>query len=364
MTERNKQEKPSTLHVMPGVDQPSSTSQTNSGAKRRPLTVEDYVEGVLSGDRTRLGQAITLVESNSRAHFEQAREVVKELLPKTGNSIRIGITGVPGAGKSTFIEALGNRLIEDGHRVAVTAVDPSSTLTGGSIMGDKTRMETLAANERAFIRPSPSGGALGGVARKTRETILLFEAAGYDIILVETIGVGQSEIAVRSLVDFFLLTLVPGAGDELQGLKKGVVELADAILINKADGDNVKAAERAQREYENALHYLTPTSNTWTAHAYTASSTTGDGIAEIWDVISGFTHAQNDSGELAERRKLQARDWVHDLVQESLTRAFARHPDVKKIMTEQEDLVMEGRLPATSAALELLKAFGVDALED
>ncbi len=364
MTKSSKQNKPSALHVMPGVEQPSSTSPANSGAKRRPLNVEDYVDGVLSGDRTRLAQAITLIESNSRAHFEQAREVVKELLPKAGNSIRIGITGVPGAGKSTFIEALGAKLVENGHRVAVTAVDPSSTLTGGSIMGDKTRMETLAANEHAFIRPSPSGGALGGVARKTRETILLFEAAGYDVVLVETVGVGQSEIAVRSLVDFFLLMLVPGAGDELQGLKKGVVELADAILINKADGDNVKAAERAQREYENALHYLTPTSSTWTSHAYTASSTTGDGIAEIWDIIREFADEQQESGEFTERRKLQARDWVHDLVQESLTNAFGRHPDVKKIMTELENQVMEGRLPATTAALELLKAFGVDALED
>jgi len=364
MTKSSKQKKPSALHVMPGVEQPMSSNPSMPNAKRRPLTVEDYIDGVLSRDRTRLGQAITLIESNSRVHFEQAREVVKELLPKAGRSIRVGITGVPGAGKSTFIEALGTKLVEDGHRVAVTAVDPSSTLTGGSIMGDKTRMEALAANERAFIRPSPSGGALGGVARKTRETILLFEAAGYDIVLVETIGVGQSEIAVRSLVDFFLLMLVPGAGDELQGLKKGVVELADAILINKADGDNVKAAERAQREYENALHYLTPSSSTWTPHAYTASSTTGDGIAEIWDVISEFADAQRESGELAERRKLQARDWVHDLVQESLTNAFARHPEVKKIMTKLETQVMEGRLPATSAALELLKAFGVDALED
>jgi GTPase len=364
MKNNSEKDKPSALHVMPGVEQPSSTSPAQSGAKRRPLSTDEYVEGVLSGDRTKLARAITLIESNSRAHFDQAREVVKELLPKVGKSIRVGITGVPGAGKSTFIEALGTKLLEEGNRVAVTAVDPSSTLTGGSIMGDKTRMEGLAANPSAFIRPSPSGGALGGVARKTRETILLFEAAGYDVVLVETVGVGQSEIAVRSMVDFFLLMLVPGAGDELQGLKKGVVELADAILINKADGDNIKAAKRAQREYENALHYLTPTSTSWTPHAYTASSTTGEGIAEIWEIIEGYAFDQKSTGDFVQRRKLQARDWVHDLVRESLINTFARHPDVMRKMPELETLVMEGRLPATSAALELLKAFGVDALED
>ncbi len=363
MAKSSRKDRKSALHVMPGVDQPSNMAESGTGGKRASLSTDEYVKGVLSGDRTRLARAITLVESNSRAHFEQAREVVKELLPHSGHSIRVGITGVPGAGKSTFIEALGTLLIERGHKVAVTAVDPSSSLSGGSIMGDKTRMESLAANPKAFIRPSPSGGALGGVARKTRETILLFEAAGYDTVLVETVGVGQSEIAVRSLVDFFLLMLVPGAGDELQGLKKGVVELADAILINKADGDNIPAAKRAQSEYENALHYLTPSSKVWTPHTYTASSTTGEGVAEIWAVVEEFVSVLNDHGEFQQQRKYQARDWTHELVKEGLLNRFATHPEVMKRMPELETEVMEGRLPATTAALELLKAFGVDALD-
>ncbi len=362
MTDSTKQEKPSALKVMPGVEPPGNRADNPTGGKRRSLSTDEYVEGVLSGDRTRLGRAITLIESNSRSHFEQAREVIQELLPRAGKSIRIGITGVPGAGKSTFIEALGTKLVDQGHRVAVTAVDPSSTVTGGSIMGDKTRMESLAANPGAFIRPSPSGGALGGVARKTRETMIVFEAAGYDVILVETMGVGQSEITVRSMVDFFLLVLVPGAGDELQGLKKGVVELADAILINKADGDNVSAAKRAKREYENALHYLTPATKSWTPHAYTASSTTGEGIDHVWQVIEEFAAQTREAGDFQKRRREQARDWVHEMVREALVKAFAQHETVRKQMPELETKVMDGRLPATTAAHELLKAFGVDAL--
>ncbi|MBS1260734.1 MAG: putative GTPase [Calditrichaeota bacterium] len=362
MSDRSNPEKRSALRVRPGVNEPGG-ARGHGRAKRTSLSTREYVEGVRSGDRTLLARAITLIESNARDHFAQARELVRELLPHTGGSVRVGITGVPGAGKSTLIEALGRRLVERGDKVAVTAVDPTSSLTGGSIMGDKTRMETLAGHERAFVRPSPSGGALGGVARKTRETILLFEAAGYDVVLVETIGVGQSEIAVRSLVDFFLLMLTPGSGDELQGLKRGVVELADAILINKADDGNEGAAERARRDYESALRYLAASSGGWTPHAYTASALTGKGVGEIWSVVERFVATTKKSGSFAQRRRSQARDWIHDLVRETLAREFNRHPEVQRLLPELERQVVEGKLPATSAAIRLLEAFGLEPLK-
>ena len=257
--------------------------------KRRKLEVDDYVEGVLKCDRAILSRAITLVESNAAAHFETAQQVIQKLLPYTGKSTRVGITGVPGAGKSTFIEALGTNLCRGGHKVAVLAVDPSSTVTKGSILGDKTRMEQLSREPNAFIRPSPSGGTLGGLTRKSRETLLLCEAAGYDTILVETVGVGQSETTVRSMVDFFLLVVLTGAGDELQGMKKGVMELADAIVVNKADGDNKQRAMVTRAEYERILQFLRQATENWTTHAYTCSAYTGAGIMELWnDVIEAF----------------------------------------------------------------------------
>ena len=353
------------LHVMQGVEGGHEglpgfvrkVSERSFTAKRK-LTTEQYVEGVLQGDRVHLAQAITLVESNAPHHFEQAQEVVKALLPHSGKSIRIGISGVPGAGKSTLIEALGSYLTGQGHRVAVTAVDPTSSVTGGSIMGDKTRMEKLASDPNAFIRPSPSGGTLGGVTRKTRETIVLFEAAGYDVVLVETVGVGQSEITVRSMVDFFLLVLVSGAGDELQGIKKGVVEIADAILINKADGDNKAAALRARGEYAQALHYLQPATKGWTTPAVTASSTTGEGIADLWTMIGDFRKATTGNGVFEQRRREQARDWIHALVGDYLSSLFHAHPKVKQLLPELEEAVMNGKLPATSAAMKLLEVFG------
>jgi LAO/AO transport system kinase len=320
---------------------------------KRPLTADDYVSGVLAGDRTVLARAITLVESNAPNHFEQAQELLPQLLPHTGNAIRVGITGVPGAGKSTFIEALGLYLVGQGHKVAVLAVDPTSSLTRGSILGDKTRMEALAREANAFIRPSPTGGALGGVARKTRETMLVCEAAGFDVILVETVGTGQSEVAVRSMVDFFLLLLIPGAGDELQGIKKGIVEMADAVLINKADGENKAMAEAARADYNRALHYLPSISEGWHARAYTASALTGDGIEQIWKVIESFQARTAASGAFQRRRREQAREWLHTLIEEQLHAHFYNKPSIREQLSRLEQAVMDGMLPATAAVLQL-----------
>lgn len=353
-----------TLNVRPGVSGghdglPGGRSGPDGEApSRSALSVEDYVAGVRSGDRTLLARAVTLIESNAPADFDQAQEVLKQLLPHTGDSIRVGITGVPGAGKSTFIETLGTYLTGQGHKVAVTAVDPSSSISGGSILGDKTRMEKLASDPNAFIRPSPSGGTLGGVARKTRETVLLFEAAGYDVILIETVGVGQSEIAVRAMVDFFLLLLMAGVGDELQGIKKGIMEIADAVLINKADGEGKPAAERTRADYEQALHYLRPATEGWRTGAFCASALTGEGIDDIWRVVETFGDLTWRSGVFERRRRDQERDWIHTLVGEQLREMFQRHPEVQRLLPELEEAVMAGKLPATSAARALLEAFG------
>lgn len=327
--------------------------------KRRQLSVDEYVQGVLTGDRTILARAITLVESNAPSHLERAQAVLKHLLPHTGNSIRIGITGVPGVGKSTFIEALGCYLCDKEHRVAVLTIDPSSSVTGGSILGDKTRMECLACLERAFIRPSPSGGALGGVARKTRETILVCEAAGFDVILLETVGVGQSEITVRSMVDFMLLLMLAGAGDELQGIKKGVIELADALLINKADGDNKIRAEAARQEYMRALHYLGAATEGWITRAYTCSSITSEGIPEIWNVIEEFQQTTQASGIFAARRRSQLRDWLHTMIETELHIRFYQHPEIVKLLPQIEDAVATEATPVTTAVQELLNVFSL-----
>jgi LAO/AO transport system kinase len=323
----------------------------------RVLSTKSYVQGVESGDRSVLARAITLIESNAPTHQERAQEVLKELLPRTGGSTRVGVTGVPGAGKSTFIETLGCRLTERGHKVAVMAVDPTSHRSHGSILGDKTRMDRLSRDPRAFIRPSPSGGALGGVARKTRETMLLFEAAGYDVLLVETMGVGQSEIAVRSMVDFFLLMLIAGGGDDLQGMKKGAVELADAIVVNKADGDNVTAAGAARAEYEQALHFLGPATEGWTTRAFTASAITGDGVDDIWAEVERFVETGRRTGAFEARRRRQAKTWLHDLVRERLESLFYGDRLVNQMLPEVERDVLEGKLPPTKAAWRLLRAF-------
>ncbi|MED1949838.1 methylmalonyl Co-A mutase-associated GTPase MeaB [Brevibacillus centrosporus] len=321
------------------------------------LTVEQYVQGVRENNRTILAQAITLAESNSALHMNMAQEVIKQLLPHTGQSIRIGITGVPGAGKSTFIEAFGTMLCEKGHRVAVLAVDPSSTVTRGSILGDKTRMELLSRNPNAFIRPSATGGTLGGVNRKTRETMLICEAAGYDVILIETVGVGQSETTVRSMVDFFLLLMLTGAGDELQGIKKGVIEIADALLINKADGENKTRALVARGEYNRVLHYLQPATTGWETKAYMCSALTGEGIEEIWNVIGQFRDQTTRTGGFDARRRAQSLDWMHSMTQDYLRSTFYSNPEVANMLPQIENAVASGQLSATSAVQQLVAIF-------
>ncbi len=313
-----------------------------------------YVQGVLDHNRLMLARTITLIESTLAAHREMAATIIDRLLPHTGNSIRIGITGVPGAGKSTFIESFGTMLTQLGHRVAVLAIDPSSTRSGGSILGDKTRMEKLAVNENAFIRPSPSSGTLGGVARKTRETMLVCEAAGFDVVIIETVGVGQSETTVASMVDFFLVLMIAGAGDELQGIKKGVLEVADAIVINKADGDNVLRAQMAQKEYQAALHLLMPVSSTWSTPVLTCSALDLTGVDQVWETIKDHRAALTGSGELSQKRKQQALDWLSFLLDEGLRGWFYTSPQIKdRLPLLKKDVEME-KISPTAASASLL----------
>jgi LAO/AO transport system kinase len=335
----------------------SPSPRPNTAAAKRLLSPEEYVEGVLRGDRSILSRAITLVESNAAKHFDMGQSVVQALLPYTGKSVRVGITGVPGAGKSTFIEALGTGLCREGRKIAVLAVDPSSSVSKGSILGDKTRMEKLAKEPNAFIRPSPSGGTLGGLTRKSRETLLLCESAGYDVILVETVGVGQSETTVRSMVDFFLLLVITGAGDELQGMKKGVMELADAVLVNKADGSNELKADATRGEYDRILHYLRPATEGWTTRAYTCSSLTGAGIKEMWSVIGQFMRNVRDSGVFDARRRQQTLSWVYGMVEEHLRKSFYDCPAVAASRAGLESGVLKGELSATQAARQLLSRY-------
>ncbi len=345
------------VKVVKGTENTVGSKYVAVGKKQKALSADDYADGVLKNDRTLLARTITLIESNSQAHHQLSQEVLKKVLSKTGNSIRIGITGVPGAGKSTFIETLGLYLIKHGHKVAVLAVDPSSTVTKGSILGDKTRMENLSKEPNAFIRPSPSSGTLGGVTRKSRETILVCEAAGYNVVLIETVGVGQSEVTVRSMVDLFLLLQIAGAGDELQGIKKGVIELADALLVNKADGDNEKKAEMAKSEYSNALHYLQPATKGWQTNAYTCSALTGKGIPELWDLIQKFEKTTKESGAFAERRKQQSIEWVYSLIEEGLKNNFYNHEKIKEKLPELRNEILDEKILPTKAAENLLELF-------
>lgn len=313
-----------------------------------------YIEGILQQNRLVLARTITLIESSLPAHQEMARKVIDRLLPYTGKSYRLGITGVPGAGKSTFIEGFGTMLTDLGHRVAVLAVDPSSSRSGGSILGDKTRMEKLAVNDRAFIRPSPSQGTLGGVARRTRETMLVCEAAGYDVIIVETVGVGQSETTVASMVDFFLVLMIAGAGDELQGIKKGVLEVADAIVINKTDGDNIHRAKMAQKDYQAALHLLMRSDPVWSPPVLTCSSLEMTGMEAVWQTINDHRTAHNDANMLEAKRKTQSLDWMGFLLDEGLRQWFYENPQIKDLLPHLRDEVSAGRLSPTAAADQLL----------
>jgi len=318
------------------------------------MQIQDYIDGVLAKNRRIVAKTITLIESSLPAHQEMAKTIVDGLLPHAGKAVRIGITGVPGVGKSTYIESFGLKLVQQGHRVAVLAVDPSSSKSGGSIMGDKTRMERLSLEQQAFIRPSPSGGTLGGVARRTRETIVVCEAAGFDVIIVETVGVGQSETTVASMVDFFLVLMLAGAGDELQGIKKGVLELADAIAINKADGNNVIQAAKAKIEYENALNLLTPASRIWSPPVLTCSAVTMDGMDDIWQTILDHKKKFETSGELDQKRRKQALDWLWALVEEGLREQFYNNPDVEKSLPIIVKAVEKGETAPTAAAHRLL----------
>ena len=331
---------------------------------RMILDVADYVKGVAAGDRMVLSRAITLIESNSPRHFPKAQRVLQELLPRTGKALRIGITGVPGAGKSTMIEAFGNMLCDMGHRVAVLTVDPTSSVTKGSILGDKTRMGTLSRREEAFIRPSPAGGTLGGVARKSRETMLLCEAAGYDVILIETVGVGQSETTVRSMVDFFLLVVLTGAGDELQGIKKGIMELADAIVINKADGDNRTKAQVARGEYERMIEYIRPATPGWQTHAYLVSALEKTGLKELWDVIRIFESTTKENGAFRKRRESQLLDWMNSMIDEHLHNLFFDDPVILGRMPEVRDAVLKGTVSPSQGVAELIHVFDIHRASD
>ncbi len=330
------------------------------------MIIEDagyYIDGVLEGNRRVIAKTITLVESSLTAHQELAKKIIDTLLPYSGRAVRIGITGVPGVGKSAFIESFGMMLLKDEHRIAVLAVDPSSKKSGGSVMGDKTRMERLSVEETAFIRPSPSGGTLGGVARKTRETMIVCEAAGFDVMVVETVGVGQSETTVASMVDFFLVLMLSGAGDELQGIKKGVLELADAIAITKADGDNIEKAKRARKEYETALHLINPSSSNWSPPVVTCSALKLEGVDNIWDIVLNHREKLKSTGEFEENRKSQSIEWMWSLVEEGLKDQFYKNPDVKKMLPKISKEVEKGRTAPTAAAYKLLSVFSDKKIE-
>lgn len=345
-----------TTTVMPGINPPAAVTRTRRMVARKPgIEPAELARRALAGDRAALSMGITLIESNAPKHRPQAREFLRILSANRKTARRIGLSGVPGAGKSTFIEAFGNYLCDRGHRVAVLAVDPSSSITGGSILGDKTRMEKLSRREECFIRPSPSGGALGGVARKTRETIFACEAAGYDMVLVETVGVGQSEITVRSMVDCFLLLLIAGAGDELQGMKKGIFEIADLVVVNKADGENKPRAEATRAEFERVLHFLSPATEGWKTPVLTASALHHEGIGGVWDCVENYFELATSTGSLEARRGAQAVDWWRSLVEQELRLRFLGRPDVARRAHELEARILTGAIAPSLAAEDLLE---------
>lgn len=349
------------LAVNSGIEQPEAVSNDSVKRflkkKRKLLSAEEYVEGILKGDITLLSKAVTLVESSKAEHQELAQQIIKLCLPHSGKSIRVGITGVPGVGKSTFIEALGKYITGRGEKLAVLAIDPSSERTKGSILGDKTRMEELAGDSNAYIRPSPSAGSLGGVARKTRETIILCEAAGFNHILIETVGVGQSETAVHSMTDFFLLLMLAGAGDELQGIKRGIMEMADLIAINKADGNNVEKAQMAQVQYKNAIHLFPKKESDWEPGVLTCSAFNKIGIDAIWQQIENYKKQTIDNGYFHKKRNEQSTYWMHETIEEHLKRNFYDHPEIKEKLRVLENYVLSDRMSSFIAAGELLDLY-------
>lgn len=346
------------LYIQKGGDKlPETINHNFKRKKRKTLSVQDYVQAILKGDIIVLSQAITLVESNNAEHQKVAQQIVNACLPHSGKSIRVGVTGTPGVGKSTFVEAMGEYVTGLGKRLAVLAIDPSSQISHGSILGDKTRMETLANNKNAFIRPSAAGDSLGGVARKTRETITLCEAAGFDVIFVETVGVGQSEVAVHSMVDFFLLLLLPGAGDELQGIKRGVVEMADMIAINKADGNNLAKAKESRRAYSNGLHLFPAKNSGWTAQAMICSATENTGIVEIWQSISQYQQFTTKNDYFNKNRKAQAQYWLNETIQNVLKQRFENNILIKENLEKIKNKVQNGEITPFAGAEFLMNLF-------
>ncbi len=340
----------------PEIVSNNSVLQIQSFRKIQPTSL-DLVDGILAGNISALSRAITLVESTNLEHLEKANEVINSCLPHANKSVRIGITGVPGVGKSTFIEAFGKYLTSLGKKVAVLAVDPSSTISHGSILGDKTRMEELVKDKNAYIRPSASGETLGGVARKTREAIILCEAAGFDTIIIETVGVGQSETAVHSMVDFFLLLKISGAGDDLQGIKRGIMEMADAIVINKADGDNIRKSQLAKTEFGRALHLFPAKKSGWTATSSTCSAITHEGIPEVWKTISDFVKLTKTNNYFFEKRKEQNQYWMLETINEQLKNHFYNHPEIIKLLQENKKAVQNDEISPFAAAVELLSVY-------
>lgn len=351
----------SALDVMAGIEQPPQVNPNASARmkkfKPRQYSAQEYVEAILAGNRVMLSKAITLIESKLQDHYALAQSIIEGCLPHAGKSIRIGITGVPGAGKSTFIEALGGQITAQGHKLAVLAIDPSSERTKGSILGDKTRMETLCNDPNAFIRPSPSAGSLGGVARKTRETIILCEAAGFDVVFVETVGVGQSETQVHSMVDTFLLLMLAGAGDELQGIKRGIMEMADILAITKADGHNVQKATAAMAQYQSALRLFPPTPSGWEPHAMKCSAVTQEGIYAVWEKIMEHIDYVKSKDFFVQKRRGQDKFWMTQTVEEAIREHFYHHPAVKAHLREMEEKVLKDQLSSFQAAKKLLDLY-------